>query len=84
MPIRTLSPRTNETTPSKITKVWVLLSSGEQIISLSLTNSKRDSANAAGQHRNVLFEERDRHIKERLYCVAKIETFARLINALQA
>ncbi|EIC9687704.1 hypothetical protein LAU76_004149, partial [Salmonella enterica subsp. enterica serovar Infantis] len=27
---------------------------------------------------------RDRHIKERLYCVAKIETFARLINALQA
>ncbi|EBG5914921.1 hypothetical protein FI291_05035 [Salmonella enterica subsp. enterica] len=42
------------------------------------------SANAAGQHRNVLFEERDRHIKERLYCVAKIETFARLINALQA
>ncbi|MEA7595368.1 hypothetical protein ONR49_26295, partial [Salmonella enterica subsp. enterica serovar Virginia] len=32
------------------------------------------SANAAGQHRNVLFEERDRHIKERLYCVAKIET----------
>lgn len=42
------------------------------------------SANAAGQPRNVLFEERDRHIKERLYCVAKIETFARLINALQA
>lgn len=41
-------------------------------------------ANATGQHRNVLFEERDRHIKERLYCVAKIETFARLINALQA
>ncbi|HAU3086630.1 TPA: hypothetical protein JDC27_001648 [Salmonella enterica subsp. salamae] len=38
------------------------------------------SANSAGQPKNVLF----RHIKERLYCVAKIETFARLINALQA
>ncbi|WP_079774714.1 hypothetical protein [Salmonella bongori] len=42
------------------------------------------STNAAGQPRNVLFEERDRHIKERLFCVAKIETFTRLINALQA
>ncbi|MCR5948385.1 hypothetical protein D6T91_21555 [Salmonella enterica subsp. houtenae] len=42
------------------------------------------SVNSAGQPKNVLFEERDRHIKERLYCVAKIETFARLINALQA
>ncbi|KYI91070.1 hypothetical protein AIZ11_24920, partial [Salmonella enterica subsp. enterica serovar Typhimurium] len=43
-----------------------------------------NSANAAGQHRNVLLEERERHIKERLYRVAIIETYDRLINALQA
>lgn len=42
------------------------------------------SATATGQARNMLLEERDRHLKDRLYRVAKIETFARLINALQA
>ncbi|MDA8478438.1 hypothetical protein NNO04_06980 [Citrobacter sp. Awk 4] len=42
------------------------------------------SATATGQSRNMLLEERDRHLKDRLYRVAKIETFARLINTLQA
>jgi hypothetical protein len=32
----------------------------------------------------MLLEERDRHIKDRLYRVVKIETFARLLNDLQA
>lgn len=36
----------------------------------------------AGQTRNVILEERDRHIKERLHCVVKIETFARVLNDL--
>lgn len=42
------------------------------------------SAVPGGQSKNMLLEEHDRHFKERLYRVAKIETFARLINALQA
>lgn len=42
------------------------------------------SATPTGQSKNMLLEEHDRHFKERLYRVAKIETFARLINALQA
>lgn len=37
-----------------------------------------------GQSRNMLLEERDRHIKDRLYRVVKIDTFARLLNDLQA
>ena len=37
-----------------------------------------------GQSRNMLLEERDRHIKDRLFRVVKIETFARLLNDLQA
>lgn len=36
------------------------------------------------QSRNMLLEERDRHIKDRLFRVAKIETFTRLLNDLQA
>ncbi len=32
----------------------------------------------------MLLEERDRHIKDRLFRVVKIETFARLLNDLQA
>lgn len=36
------------------------------------------------QSRNMLLEERDRHIKDRLYRVAKIESFSRLLNDLQA
>ena len=42
------------------------------------------SATPTGQSKNILLEERDRHFKERLERVAKIETFARVINALQA
>lgn len=42
------------------------------------------SVNRTGQSRNMLLEERDRHIKERLFRVAKVETFARLLNDLQA
>lgn len=36
-----------------------------------------------GQSRNMLLEERDRHIKERLFRVAKIEAYARVLNDLQ-
>ena len=32
----------------------------------------------------MLLEERDRHIKDRLFRVVKIETFTRLLNDLQA
>ncbi|KIS45121.1 hypothetical protein [Kosakonia radicincitans] len=41
------------------------------------------NASRGGQSRNMLLEERDRHIKERLLRVVKIETFARLLNDLQ-
>jgi len=36
------------------------------------------------QSRNMLLEERDRHIKDRLFRTIKIETFTRLLNDLQA
>lgn len=36
-----------------------------------------------GQSRNMLLEERDRHIKDRLFRVAKIEAYARVLNSLQ-
>lgn len=39
---------------------------------------------ATGQSRNMLFEECDRHLKERLFRAAKIESFTRLLNSLQA
>jgi hypothetical protein len=42
------------------------------------------SASATGQARNMLFEECDRHLKERLFSAAKIESFTRLLNSLQA
>jgi hypothetical protein len=42
------------------------------------------SATATGQARNMLFEECDRHLKERLFCAAKIESFTRLLNSLQS
>jgi len=41
------------------------------------------NASRSGQSRNMLLEEHDRHIKERLFRVVKIETFARLLNDLQ-
>jgi len=37
-----------------------------------------------GNSRNMLLEEHDRHIKDRLFRVIKIEVFARLLNHLQA
>ena len=42
------------------------------------------SSTANGQVRNMLFEECDRHLKERLFRAAKIESFTRLLNSLQA
>ena len=42
------------------------------------------SSTANGQARNMLFEECDRHLKERLFRAAKIESFTRLLNSLQA
>jgi hypothetical protein len=60
----------------------------------NLTKGKRKLADYApdiligvtrnGQSRNMLLEEHDRHIKDRLFRVFKIETFARLLNDLQA
>lgn len=60
----------------------------------NLTKGKRTLADYApdiligvtrnGQSRNMLLEEHDRHIKGRLFRVFKIETFARLLNDLQA
>ncbi len=68
-------------------------SPGEEGTETNLAQGKRtlaDHANdilanaaRAGQSRNMLLEERDRHIKERLLRVVKIETFARLLNDLQ-
>lgn len=42
------------------------------------------SVSRTRQSRNMLLEERDRHIKDRLYRVVKIESFSRLLNDLQA
>lgn len=42
------------------------------------------SSTANSQARNMLFEECDRHLKERLFRAAKIESFTRLLNSLQA
>lgn len=42
------------------------------------------SSTATGQSRNMLFEECDRHLKERLFRAVKIESFSRLLNSLQA
>lgn len=42
------------------------------------------NVNRTRQSRNMLLEERDRHIKDRLYRVVKIESFSRLLNDLQA
>ena len=36
----------------------------------------------AGQRSHALLEERDRHIKERLFCAAKIDSFAHVLNTL--
>lgn len=41
------------------------------------------SADHSGQSRNMLLEERDRHITDRLFRVVKIEAFARVLNDLQ-
>ncbi len=67
---------------------------GEEHKEPNLTQGKRTLADHAGdilanasrtgQSKNMLLEERDRHIKERLFRVVKIETFARLLNDLQA
>ncbi|EGT4256190.1 hypothetical protein D8W73_19275 [Citrobacter amalonaticus] len=54
---------------------------------ISLSDYEADilmSTTPTGQSKNILLEERDRHFKERLERVAKIDTFARVINALQA
>lgn len=42
------------------------------------------SAASTGQAKNIILEEHDRHFKDRLNRVAKIETFTKVINALQA
>ncbi|WP_039056971.1 hypothetical protein [Enterobacter sp. Bisph1] len=67
---------------------------GEEQKDTNLTQGKRTleeyandilaNGSRTGQSKNMLLEERDRHIKERLLRVVKIETFARLLNDLQA
>ena len=67
---------------------------GEAEKDVNLTKGKRTLAdyesdiltnvNRTRQSRNMLLEERDRHIKDRLYRVVKIESFSRLLNDLQA
>ena len=72
------SPGNTATTESSenLTQGKVTLSDYESDILISST--------ATGQSRNMLFEECDRHIKERLFRAAKIESFTRLLNSLQA
>ena len=73
---------TGETTPGEegkepdLTQVKTTLSDHANDI---LVNTNR-----TGQSRNMLLEEHDRHITDRLFRVVKIETFARLLNDLQA
>ncbi|POT56760.1 hypothetical protein C3432_15330 [Citrobacter amalonaticus] len=53
---------------------------------ISLSHYESDiliSTASTGQSKNMLLEERDRHLKDRLYRVAKIDTFTRVINNLQ-
>lgn len=62
--------------------------------SASLTQGKRTlfelendiltSIGRNGFSRNMLLEERDRHIKDRLFRVVKIEAFCHVLNELQA
>jgi len=68
--------------------------SGEAEKDVNLTQGKRTlsdfesdiltNVSHTRQSRNMLLEERDRHIKDRLFRVVKIETFTRLLNDLQA
>lgn len=54
---------------------------------ITLANYEADILTAVrrnGQSRNMLLEERDRHIKDRLFRTVKIEAFARVLNNLQA
>ncbi|HEY2451489.1 MAG TPA: hypothetical protein VGI71_02495 [Scandinavium sp.] len=53
---------------------------------ITLENVESDILTAPvrnGQSRNMLLEEHDRHIKDRLFRVVKIEAFARVLNDLQ-
>ncbi|HEX4501544.1 MAG TPA: hypothetical protein VH187_10395 [Scandinavium sp.] len=53
---------------------------------ITLENFESDILTAParnGQSRNMLLEEHDRHIKDRLFRVVKIEAFARVLNDLQ-
>lgn len=49
---------------------------------ISLSHWQDELLISGGQSRNPLLEERDRHIKDRLYRVAKIEAFALMLNNL--
>lgn len=48
----------------------------------SLSRWQQEILPGGGQTRNPLLEERDRHIKDRLYRIAKIEAFALMLNNL--
>ncbi|XTZ39033.1 hypothetical protein ACQYRI_02990 [Salmonella enterica] len=79
--------------PARFHPATVENSSGEEGNKSNLTQGKTSLSEHAsdilanvsytGQSRNMLLEERDRHIKDRLFRVVKIETFARVLNDLQ-
>lgn len=57
-------------------------SQGGEPEKVSLAFWQDDVLIGGGQSRNPLLEERDRHIKDRLYRIAKIEAFALMLNNL--
>jgi len=80
--------------PARFHVSTVKTDTGEAEKDVNLTQGKRTLADYESdiltnvsrtrQSRNMLLEERDRHIKDRLYRVVKIESFSRLLNELQA
>lgn len=80
--------------PARFHVSTMKMDTGEAEKDVNLTQGKRTLADYESdiltnvsrtrQSRNMLLEERDRHIKDRLYRVVKIESFSRLLNELQA
>ncbi|WP_312212111.1 hypothetical protein [Pseudescherichia sp.] len=80
--------------PARFHVSTVKTDTGEAEKDVNLTQGKRTlvdyesdiltNVSRTRQSRNMLLEERDRHIKDRLYRVVKIESFSRLLNELQA
>ncbi|KEA53487.1 MULTISPECIES: hypothetical protein [Mangrovibacter] len=73
------SPQDSSDTPSDFTLVTEKLQELEVEILSSVSQPGR-----IGLPKNALLEEHDRYFKERLFSVAKIETFARVLKELVA